>query len=169
MTMVLDTVLRSSLVLTIGFAIAIGLRRQPAALRHWVLAASIVLAAGQPAITRLLPSWTISPSLISSFEEVVPASPLVNTTTEFEILNNQPRSTEPARRSFARCRARDLDRRRGIEPRRHSCSALAGSCGSAAARCPRVRVWLDAEAAVRSALGLPSRSASASRGIRRCS
>ena len=43
--MVLDTVLRSSLVLTVGFAIAIGLRRQPAALRHWVLAASIVLAA----------------------------------------------------------------------------------------------------------------------------
>src|SRR5687767_2654983 len=98
--MLLDTVLRSSLVLTIGFAIAIGLRRQPAALRHWILAASIVLAAAQPAITRLLPAWTLSPSLISPFDEVVPASPLVSTTTEFEILNSQPKSTEPARRSF---------------------------------------------------------------------
>ena len=66
--MVLDTVLRSSLVLTIGFAIAIGLRRQPAALRHWILAASIVLAAVQPAITRLLPSWTIC-----AFVDVAPS------------------------------------------------------------------------------------------------
>ncbi len=152
--MVLDTVLRSSLVLTIGFAIAIGLRRQPAALRHWVLAASIIFAAGQPAITRLLPSWTISPSL-SSFEEVVPASSLVTTTTEFEILNNQPRSTEPTRRSFANV-------------------ALTIWIGGAAVSLailllgivwllwlssrstPAGPVWIDAEVSVRRALGLPS-------------
>lgn len=153
--MVLDTVLRSSLVLTVGFAIAIGLKRQPAALRHWVLAASIIFAAGQPAITRLLPSWTISPSLYSSFEEVVPASPLVNTTTEFEILDNQPRPTEPAPRSLASVALTIW---------------IAGAALSLATllfgivwllwlssrSTPAGPVWVEAEARVRGALGLPS-------------
>ena len=100
MTMVLDTVLRSSLVLTIGFAIALGLRRQPAALRHWILAASIVLAAGQPAMTRVLPSWTIASSWIDSVEGAVPAAPLVSTAASFEIINDQPKSQQQARRSL---------------------------------------------------------------------
>ena len=98
MMLVLDTVLRSSLVLTVGFAIAIGLKRQPAALRHWVLAASIVLAAFQPAITRALPSWTISPSWVGSFEEVLPAAPLAETATTFEIISKQP--TQPRTASW---------------------------------------------------------------------
>ena len=153
--MVLDTVLRSSLVLTIGFAIAVGLRRQPAALRHWILAAAIVLAAGQPAITRLLPSWTIAPSLIDSFEQIAPASPQVNTAMAFEILPDQPRSIEAARRGFA-----------GV--------VIAIWIGGVAVSLatlmfgvvwllwlsrrstPAGAVWLDAEAAVRARLGLPA-------------
>jgi TonB family protein len=153
--MVLDTVLRSSLVLAIGFAIAIGLRRQPAALRHWILAASIVLAAGQPAIARLLPSWTIAPSLISSFEEVVPASPLVNTTAEFELLNSRPGSTEPARRSLA-----DVAKMIWIAGVALSLAALLFGVAWLLWLSHRSRPagprWLDAEATVRSALGLPA-------------
>ena len=99
MTMVLDTVLRSSLVLSIGFAIAVGLRRQPASLRHWILAASIILAAVQPAMTRMLPSWTISPSWIDSAESWVPPPPLVSTEASFEIIDDQPRPQPQARRS----------------------------------------------------------------------
>ena len=149
----LDTVLRSSLVLSIGFAIAAGLRRQPAALRHWVLAATIALAAGQPAITRLLPSLTISSSWIESFEEVAPASPRVSTTTEFEILSRQPRYAEPVRRGFA-----DVAIATWIAGVVLSLGTLASgviwlvwlnrSSASAGA------VWIDAEATVRARLGL---------------
>ena len=155
MTMILDTVLRSSLVLTIGFAIAIGLRRQPAALRHWILAASIMLAAGQPAITRLLPTWTISPALLYSFEEVVPASPLVSTSTEFEILDSRPRSTAPARRSFA-----DVALTIWIAGAALSLATLLFGIvwllWLSSRSTPAGPVWVDAEASVRGALGLPA-------------
>ena len=155
MTMVLDTVLRSSLVLTIGMAIAIGLRRQPAALRHWVLAASIVFAAGQPAMARLLPSWTISPAVYSTFEDVVPASPRVTTAAEFELLNIQAPSIEPARRSLAEVAIAIW------------IAGAALSLGTllfgilwllwlSSRSAPAGPVWIDAEARVRSAIGLPS-------------
>jgi TonB family protein len=151
----LDTVLRSSLVLTIGFAIVVGLRRQPAALRHWILAAAIVLAAGQPAITRLLPSWTISPSLISSFGDVVPASPQVSTTAEFEILSNQSRSTVPAARSVA-----DVAITIWIGGAALSLAALlfgiAWLMWLSTRSTPAGALWTDAEARVRTALRLPS-------------
>lgn len=97
----LDTVLRSSLVLAVGFALVVGLRRQPAALRHWILAASIILAAVQPALTRTLPSWTISPSWIDSAVSAGPAAPLVSTMASFEVINEQPRSQQPARTATA--------------------------------------------------------------------
>jgi TonB family protein len=142
-------------VLTVGFAIVVGLRRQPAALRHWILAAAIVLAAGQPAITRLLPSWTISPSLISSLEDAVAASPQVSTTAEFEILSNQSRSTAPAPRSLAKVVLTIW---------------IGGAALSLAAllfgivwlmwlstrSTPAGALWTDAEARVRTALRLPS-------------
>jgi len=100
MTFALDTVLRSSLVLAMGFAIAIGLRRQPASLRHWILAASILAAAAQPAMTRLLPSWTIAPVWLHVVEDAAPAASPVSTTTTFEIVNDQRRPTPAVPRSI---------------------------------------------------------------------
>jgi beta-lactamase regulating signal transducer with metallopeptidase domain len=151
--MVLDTVLRSSLVLTIGFAIAVGLTRQPAALRHWILAASIVLAAGQPAITRLLPSWTIAPSLMSSLEEVVPASPQVNTTTSFELLSEEPRSVGPDRRGVANI-AIAIWIAGVVVSLATLMFGVAWLLWLSHRSRPAGRRWLEAEAAVRSALGL---------------
>ena len=60
MSFVLDMVLRSSLVVTIGLAALSLLRHQPAALRHWVLMATLALAAAQPAINWAVPAWKIS-------------------------------------------------------------------------------------------------------------
>ncbi len=83
----LDAVIRSSLILSAGLAAAWLLRKQPAALRHWGIAASLALAAAQPAISRMVPSlpltilgWSESnavaePTVQMSFE-VDAASPL---------------------------------------------------------------------------------------------
>lgn len=155
MSFALEIIARSSLVLTIGFAIALGLKRQPAAFRHWILAASIVLAAGQPVITRLLPSWTISPSLISSFEDVVPASPQVSTTAEFEILSNQSRSTEPAPRSFAKV-ALTIWIGGAVLSLAALLFGIAWLMWLSSRSTPAGPLWADAEARVRTALGLPS-------------
>ena len=59
MSFVLESVLRSSLLLAIGLAGVALLRHKPAALRHWVLMATLVLAAAQPAMNRIVPSWKI--------------------------------------------------------------------------------------------------------------
>lgn len=101
MTFALETVLRSSLVITLGYAIALSARNQPASLRHWILAASIILASAQPLMTRLLPAWTLSPSWIGSAEEAAPRTPNVSTTAAFEVVNDQPSPAKPARPRLA--------------------------------------------------------------------
>jgi TonB family protein len=59
MSFVVETVLRSSLVLAAGFAAVALLRKQPASLRHWALMATLALAAAQPAIHGFMPAWHI--------------------------------------------------------------------------------------------------------------
>jgi TonB family protein len=73
----LDAVVRSSVVLTIGLAAVWLLRKQPASLRHWVLAAALALAAAQPLISRLMPSMQL-PALSWNGGKSV-AEPLVET------------------------------------------------------------------------------------------
>ena len=60
MSFVFETVVRSSLVLAIGLAVLSALRNRSAGLRHWVLMATLALAAAQPAINRLIPAWNIA-------------------------------------------------------------------------------------------------------------
>ena len=83
MSFVLESVLRSSLVLAIGFTALAVLRHKPAALRHWVLIASLVLAALQPAINQIVPAWRIAgasqpPTLMGNV-------PAVGTEVAFEL------------------------------------------------------------------------------------
>jgi TonB family protein len=59
MNLVLDAVIRSSVVLTIGLAAVWLLKKQPAALRHWVVAAALALAATQPMISRVIPALQV--------------------------------------------------------------------------------------------------------------
>jgi TonB family protein len=51
--------IRVSLVLLAGLAVSTGLRKQSAALRHWVLAATIVCAALTPALSSIVPTWRL--------------------------------------------------------------------------------------------------------------
>jgi TonB family protein len=55
----LEFVFRSSIILAAGLTAAWSLRKRPAALRHWVLGAAILLAAGQPVITALMPAISL--------------------------------------------------------------------------------------------------------------
>jgi len=50
---------RSSIVLLAGLAAIIVLRKQPAALRHWIIAAALLLAVAQPAITLVVPALPV--------------------------------------------------------------------------------------------------------------
>lgn len=59
--MTFEFVLRSSIILLAGLAAGRMLRRQPAAIRHWVMAAAILLAAVQPLLTAVVPAIIVQP------------------------------------------------------------------------------------------------------------
>jgi TonB family protein len=81
----LDAAVRSSVVLMIGLAAVWMLRKQPASLRHWVLAGALALAAAQPVISRVIPSmqmpalhWTTQKSISEpAVETAFSVGPLV--------------------------------------------------------------------------------------------
>jgi TonB family protein len=50
----------ASVVLVVALASTLALRRQPAALRHWVLAVALGCAAATPLLSAMLPSWHVS-------------------------------------------------------------------------------------------------------------
>ena len=76
--------IRSSLVLAAALALLWVLRRQPAALRHWLLAAALLLAAAQPLIQRLVPELSIGNAQWTAGEIPV-ATSAVTTDVAFEI------------------------------------------------------------------------------------
>ena len=57
MTPLADALIRSVLVLLTGFAAVFVLRHRSAALRHWILAATMASAALAPPLAWLLPAW----------------------------------------------------------------------------------------------------------------
>ncbi|HYI29403.1 MAG TPA: M56 family metallopeptidase, partial [Bradyrhizobium sp.] len=95
MSVFLDVLVRSSLVLGLGLLAAAALRRQPAAMRHWLLAAAIGFAAVQPVFALFLPSWQM-PSVWSQ-EKSLPAAPATSaaeTEMSFESVAPLPRPTQ---------------------------------------------------------------------------
>jgi TonB family protein len=56
---IIDAIVRSSLVLACGLGAAWLLARQPAAMRHWILAAALALGGAQPLLARVVPAWQI--------------------------------------------------------------------------------------------------------------
>ena len=54
---IIETTVTVSIVVAIGLAVSAMLRRQPAALRHWVLAIAIACAWAMPAARIVMPSW----------------------------------------------------------------------------------------------------------------
>lgn len=86
MSLLVDVIVRSSLVLVVGLAAVWVLRKQPAALRHWILAAAVALAALQPVISQVLPALPM-PAINWSAPEAV-SGPAVE--TDFAIAVTQP-------------------------------------------------------------------------------
>ena len=82
MSELLEFVVRPSLVLAAGLAAAWSFRKQPAALRHWLLAAAVGLAVVQPVMTRALPSLSV-PVIDWRIQEVVPVPADVETSVTF--------------------------------------------------------------------------------------
>jgi beta-lactamase regulating signal transducer with metallopeptidase domain len=84
MSFAIEMILRSSLVLAVGLAAVVMLARHPAALRHWILTATLALAAAQPLMNRVVPQWRI-PALTWNTTATDPvATGLVETSVEFE-------------------------------------------------------------------------------------
>ncbi len=92
MSVLVDAIIRSSLILMTGLAAAWLLRKQPAALRHWIIAATLALAVAQPVISRVLPALPV-PTVNWSVRQPVP-EPTVETT--FAIEPGTPESTPSA-------------------------------------------------------------------------
>lgn len=95
MSFVFETVLRSSLVLAIGLAALSLIRKQPAALRHWLLRATLVLAAAQPAMNRIIPAWNIASP--GGHEAAVENLPAAQTEVAFDLPPLNSVTTSPAR------------------------------------------------------------------------
>jgi TonB family protein len=66
MSLFLDSTLKVSLVIAAGLAVSRLLHRRSAAVRHWVLAATILCALATPMLERILPSWGIPGDRIAS-------------------------------------------------------------------------------------------------------
>jgi TonB family protein len=83
MTLLLDSTVKVSLVIAAGLALALVLRQRSAALRHAVVAASIVCALALPALARVVPAWgwslpeiaAVHPQPAAVLSRAVPAVP----------------------------------------------------------------------------------------------
>lgn len=65
MNLLVDSTIKVSVVVLLAFAAPALLRRQSAALRHWVLSVGIVCAAAMPLLGLVVPSWHLSMGLSS--------------------------------------------------------------------------------------------------------
>lgn len=90
MSFLLETVMRSTLVLACGLLAVSALRKQPAALRHWVLAATLALGAAQPAIHLLMPVWRMP-----DFSFRLPEIPAASVETDIALATPAPVTSTP--------------------------------------------------------------------------
>jgi beta-lactamase regulating signal transducer with metallopeptidase domain len=59
MTLLLDSVLKTSVILGAALLVALFLRNRSAAIRHWLLSSAVLCAAVMPLATLVLPSWSL--------------------------------------------------------------------------------------------------------------
>jgi TonB family protein len=86
MTFAIESIVRSSLVLSFGLVFLALMRHHPAAFRHSILAVAIALAALQPAANVVMPSWTL-PRISMSTPVPAPATEsAVEVTERFEVI-----------------------------------------------------------------------------------
>jgi TonB family protein len=83
-SLAIEMTLRSSLVLAVGLVAVLAMRRHPAALRHWILAAALAFAAAQPLVNRVVPQWRIPALTWTRMTTESTAAGRVETSVEFE-------------------------------------------------------------------------------------
>ena len=76
MTTVALLIVKASLVLGVALAATSLLRRQSAALRHWILAVGLLCAAAMPALQWLTPAWTLPDFWPRSYTVSIPTTTL---------------------------------------------------------------------------------------------
>jgi TonB family protein len=72
MPLLLESTIKTSLIVLVALAGAALLRRQSAAVRHWVLATAIICSAVVPALGLVVPSWHLPIGAVSSLPPVAP-------------------------------------------------------------------------------------------------
>ena len=101
MTPLADALIRSTLVLLAGFAAVFVLRHRSAALRHWILAATIASAALAPPLAWMLPAWPAT-------AVQTPSALVFEHRSSHRDLGGSGRGRTPDG-GFGRHRARDID------------------------------------------------------------
>jgi TonB family protein len=81
-------VVRSSIILMAGLAAMQMLKKQPAALRHWIVAATVALAASQPAIKLFVPALPVPAAIWQESDQ--PESPRAGTATAQSVAVDLP-------------------------------------------------------------------------------
>ncbi len=94
MTPLLATILKVSLVAVAGLATTALLRHRSAAVRHWVLAATIFCALATPLLERMLPAWRVPASTRPS-TSVAGSTTVTMTVTPVESLTAAPVAQAP--------------------------------------------------------------------------
>lgn len=95
MTPFIDSTVKVAVIVLLALAIASLLRRSAAAVRHWALAVAIACAVATPALTLIVPSWTISLQTVAP--STAPAANASSVTTAIIAQNpGRPRASAPA-------------------------------------------------------------------------
>ena len=82
MSLLLDLAIRSSIILAIGLLLDARLRNRSAALRHYVLAATVFAAAAVVPFSMALPAWEVSlPAPVTRSAEPAAEAPAAVTVT----------------------------------------------------------------------------------------
>ena len=81
MSLLLDSTVKVSLIVLMALGAKVLLRRQSAAVRHWVLAVAIACAVVTPVVGVMAPSWYIGLDTFSSRSPIGPSESVVSTTT----------------------------------------------------------------------------------------
>src|SRR5690349_1847328 len=89
MNLLIDNTVRITLIILIGLVARLMLRGRSAAVRHWVLAVSILCAASAPMLGVVAPVWEIS---IFSAPPAAAADPKLSST----VITTETFSTDPA-------------------------------------------------------------------------
>lgn len=144
---------RSSIVLLAGLAAIIVFRKQPAALRHWIIAAALTLAVAHPAIGLIVPAVPV-PAVSWNLADTTTEAAAATVETDYTVAVDVPKAAAAPAIDWAAVIMRVWIAGVAISV----CSLLAGIgwllwLGSRARNAGRE--WLDVETLVRAQIKLP--------------